>query len=340
MDDLRASEPMKQDFNYLDEHYGGVRPFELVVELKDSSNNFWNKEVLKDLESVENYLEKDYGVRIKNSLVQVVKVLNRSSHAGEASFFALPETKSKLRSIRRITKIAGGGLLYKMIVDSTETVTRISGTIPDMGNLAVSERNKKLMKFISDSKFDSGIEFKLTGTAHLFDKNIRYLSTSLIQGLFVSIVIVALIMGLIYRSVTMMIISIIPNIFPLIIIAGIMGYFGIELKISTAIIFTIAFGIAVDDTIHLLGKFMKGSSKMVALKRAYLTTGKAMVLTTLILCSGFMLLVFSTFMGTFNMGVLLSITLFVALIADLTLLPILIILFYHPKRKKRVGELS
>jgi predicted RND superfamily exporter protein len=344
MDDLRASEPMKQDFNYLDEHYGGVRPFELVVELKDSSNNFWNKEVLKDIESVENYLEKDYGVRIKNSLVQVVKVLNRSSHAGEASFFALPETKSKLRSIRRITKIAGGGLLYKMIVDSTETVTRISGTIPDMGNLAVSVRNKKLMKFISDSKFDSGIEFKLTGTAHLFDKNIRYLSTSLIQGLFVSIVIVALIMGLIYRSITMMIISIIPNIFPLIIIAGIMGYFGIELKISTAIIFTIAFGIAVDDTIHLLGKFkfelMKGSSKMVALKRAYLTTGKAMVLTTLILCSGFMLLVFSTFMGTFNMGVLLSITLFVALIADLTLLPILIILFYHPKRKKRVGELS
>ena len=120
-----------------------------------------------------------------------------------------------------------------------------------------------------------------------------------------------------------------------------MGFFGIELKTSTAIIFTIAFGIAVDDTIHLLGKFkfelMKGSSRMIALKRAYLTTGKAMILTTLILCSGFMLLVFSTFMGTFNMGVLLSITLFVALITDLTLLPILIMLFYHPKRNKRVG---
>ena len=79
---------------------------------------------------------------------------------------------------------------------------------------------------------------------------------------------------------------------------------------------------------------------MVALKRAYLTTGKAMILTTLILCSGFLLLVFSTFMGTFNMGILLSITLFVALIVDLTLLPVLIILLYHPKRKKRVEELS
>jgi predicted RND superfamily exporter protein len=344
MDDLRASEPMKQDFNYLDDHYGGIRPFELVVELTDSNTTFWNNEVLHDIDQVESYLENEYGVRIKNSLVQVVKVMNRSSHTGNPSYFELPESKSKLRTIRRITKIAGGGKLYKMLVDSTETITRISGTIPDIGNLAVSAKNKKLMAFIKKYNFQSGVKFKLTGTAHLFDKNIRYLSTSLIQGLLASILIVALIMGLIYRSITMMIISIIPNIFPLIIIGGIMGFFGIELKTSTAIIFTIAFGIAVDDTIHLLGKFkfelMKGSSKMVALKRAYLTTGKAMILTTLILCSGFLLLVFSTFMGTFNMGVLLSITLFVALIADLTLLPILIILFYHPKRKKRDGELS
>lgn len=344
MDDLRASEPMKQDFNYLDDHYGGIRPFELVVELKDSNTSFWNNEVLNDIDQVESYLENEYGVRIKNSLVQVVKVMNRSSHTGNPSYFELPESKSKLRTIRRITKIAGGGKLYKMLVDSTETITRISGTIPDIGNLAVTAKNKKLMAFIKKSNFQSGVKFKLTGTAHLFDKNIRYLSTSLIQGLLASILIVALIMGLIYRSITMMIISIIPNIFPLIIIGGIMGFCGIELKTSTAIIFTIAFGIAVDDTIHLLGKFkfelMKGSSKMVALKRAYLTTGKAMILTTLILCSGFLLLVFSTFMGTFNMGVLLSITLFVALIADLTLLPVLIILFYHPKRKKRVEELS
>jgi predicted RND superfamily exporter protein len=115
-----------------------------------------------------------------------------------------------------------------------------------------------------------------------------------------------------------------------------MGFFGIELKISTAIVFTIAFGIAVDDTIHLLGKFkhelMQGKSKMYALKRAYLTPGKAMVLTTLILCAGFMLLVFSSFMGTFFMGVMMSITLFVALIADMTLLPVLIMLFYRTKR--------
>jgi hypothetical protein len=115
-----------------------------------------------------------------------------------------------------------------------------------------------------------------------------------------------------------------------------MGFFGIELKTSTAIIFTISFGIAVDDTIHFLGKFkyelMKGRTKLYALKRSYLTTGKAMILTTLILCAGFLLLIFSSFLGTFYLGVLLCVTLFVALVADITLLPILLLLFY--KRRK------
>jgi len=147
-------------------------------------------------------------------------------------------------------------------------------------------------------------------------------------------------MGLIFSSGSILLISIVPNVVPLLFIGGVMGYIGVELKISTAIIFTIAFGIAVDDTIHLLGKFryelMKGRTRMYALKRSYMTTGKAMILTTLILCSGFALLVFSSFLGTFYLGVMLCLALFVALIADLTLLPVLILLFYTPKKSKKL----
>jgi predicted RND superfamily exporter protein len=114
-----------------------------------------------------------------------------------------------------------------------------------------------------------------------------------------------------------------------------MGFIGVELKTSTAIIFTIAFGIAVDDTIHFLGKFkyelMKGRSVIYALKRAYMVTGKAMIITTFVLCAGFMMLMISSFQGTFMMGMLLCITLFVALIADLTLLPVLLFLFVKNK---------
>jgi hypothetical protein len=342
MDDLKNTEAIKQDFNYLDDHYGGVRPFEITVTLKDTNQTFWDLDVMKDIEKVEKYLEKDFGVTLKLSLNEMVKVLNRSSHAGNPDYYELPETASKLKNIRRMIRIAGGGKLYNSVVDSTGTIARINGTIPDWGNVKVSGKNRDLMDFIISSNLDADLEFRITGTAHLVDKNMRYLSTSLVQGLGVSMLIVALIMGLVYRSFTMMIISMIPNVFPLIVIGGIMGYTGIELKTSTSIIFTIAFGIAVDDTIHLLGKFkfelMRGKSVLYAMKRAYLTTGKAMILTTLILCSGFLLLVFSSFMGTFNMGVLLSITLFVALIADLTLLPVLILLFYKPRKNQKRTE--
>ena len=164
------------------------------------------------------------------------------------------------------------------------------------------------------------------------------MASSMVKGLLLSVGIVALIIGLLFRSIPVMLISLVPNLIPLVTIAGIMGLMGVELKISTAIIFTIAFGIAVDDTIHFLGKYkfelMKGKSPLYALKRSYLTTGKAMILTTLILCSGFLLLMLSSFMGTYYMGILMCVTLFIALIADITILPALLMLFYQ--RKSRV----
>ena len=235
-------------------------------------------------------------------------------------------------------KLANEGELIKQLVDSTDMITHINGMLPDLGNKVVSKKNEALLKYLDTHNLGGKIEYQLTGTAHLVDKNLKYLSYSMVRGLGISIIVVALIIGLIYRSTTILLISIVANIIPLIFIAGVMGYFGIDLKTSTAIVFTIAFGIAVDDTIHFLGKFkyelLKGRSKMYALKRSYMTTGKAMILTTLILCAGFLLLVFSSFLGTFYLGVLLCLTLLVALIADITLLPLLLLIFYKPKVKK------
>lgn len=338
MDDLSPNEPLKLDFDYLDKHYGGVRPFEMSVTVKDTSKNVWDIAVLQQVDSVQQYIEDVYKAEVKTSLVSTLKVFNRSAHAGSKEFFELPTSKRKLRKYRRFLRIAGGGKFIRTFVDSTESVMRVSGSIPDLGNNEVTKRNVSLEKFIAEKEKSGLIDYQLTGTAHLIDKNISYLSSSLVMGLALSILVVALIIGLIYRSVPILIISIVPNVLPLIFIAGIMGFTGIELKTTTAIIFTIAFGIAVDDTIHFLGKFkyelMKGHTKLYALKRSYLTTGKAMILTTLILCAGFLLLVFSSFLGTFYMGLMLCITLFVALVADLTILPVLLLVFYNPKKKK------
>jgi predicted RND superfamily exporter protein len=331
MDDLKATDPIKADFYFFDQHYGGYRPFELAVNIVDTNETAWSIEVLNELEEVEAYLENTMGVELKTSLVQSLKVLSRSSHFGDTSFFKLPKKKREIKRFRRYLKMAERGELLPLFLDSTERLTRIQGTLPDLGNNIITARTDLFQGYLAKRDFQH-IKVRVTGSAFLLDKNIRYLSNSLIYGLLLSIGVVSIIMGLVFKSLRMVLISLLPNTIPLVFIAAIMGYLGIEVKTSTSIIFTIAFGIAVDDTIHLLGKFkfelMKGKSVPEALKHSFIVTGKAMVLTTLILCSGFLLLLFSTFMGTFNMGLLLGITLFVALILDLTLLPLLILKFY------------
>ena len=337
MDDLEQTEQIQKDFRYLGEHYGGIRPFELAVSLKDTNDGVWDLDVLNKLDSIEIYLEEQYGTRIRLSLTKAVKVLNRASHVGDTSYYAIPQSKRQLRKLKRPIKIAQQGKFYRTLVDSTETLVRLGGAMDDIGNKEVQMKNDSLMAFLESNGFNEKFNFQITGTAHLLDKNMRYLSSSLIKGLSVSVIIVAFIIGFIYRSWSILVISIITNLIPLVFVAGLMGYLGINLKTSTAIVFTIAFGIAVDDTIHYLGKFkyelMKGKGKLYALKRSYLTTGKAMILTTLILCGGFLLLILSSFQGTFYMGLMLCLTLLVALIADITLLPVLLLLFYKDRTK-------
>ena len=155
-------------------------------------------------------------------------------------------------------------------------------------------------------------------------------------GLTIAFAVVAIIAGILFRSLRMVVITLVPNIIPLMMVAAIMGFFGITLKLSTSIVFTIAFGIAVDDTIHFISKLklelQKGKSLIFALKRTFLSTGKAIIVTSIILSGGFLILLLSSFGGTFYTGLLISLTLIFALIIDLTLLPVLILLFFRRRR--------
>jgi predicted RND superfamily exporter protein len=147
-------------------------------------------------------------------------------------------------------------------------------------------------------------------------------------------VIVAIIVGFLFRSWKLAIVALVPNIIPLVWVCGIMCLFGIELKLTTAIIFTVAFGIAVDDTIHFMtklnGELANGKTWLYAIKRTYLETGKAIILTSVVLVFGFSILTLSEFGVTFYSGLLISTALVFALLADLILLPVLLIIL---KRK-------
>jgi uncharacterized protein len=127
---------------------------------------------------------------------------------------------------------------------------------------------------------------------------------------------------------------------PAVLVAGIMGYFGIELEASTSLVFSIAFGIATDDTIHFISRLKiekdKGKSLVYAFKRTFLETGRPVILTTFILTGGFISLMTSSFRSTYHFGLLICITLAVALIADLFVLPVLLFMLY-PKKKDDVG---
>jgi predicted RND superfamily exporter protein len=339
LEDLKESSSLRQDYKYFDEEFMGLKPFEMSIELKDKSKSIYDYEVLTELNKIDSFLLTDYELKQCASVIQILKISNRTEHGGIPEYYTFPDETDAASFIRQFEKFDRNGLL-NLFVDSTKTFARFSSSSGDEGRYATNEKNVRFDAFFKTEVDTNLISYRLTGTGHLLDRNMGSLSANLTQGLFLAVIIIALLMGFLYRSFKIMLIALVPNVIPLIMLAAILGFFGIQLKVSTAIIFTISFGIAVDDTIHFMSKLRlelnKGQSLLYAIKRTYISTGKAIVLTTLILCSGFLLLIFSDFLGTFYVGVLISLTLFFALLADLLLLPVLLLLFYKVPAKKQV----
>jgi predicted RND superfamily exporter protein len=336
LEDLKKDNELRKNYQYFDQEFMGLRPFELAVEVKEEGKLITDYEVLLEMNKVEGFLQSEYGLKQTFSLVSVLKLANRTEHSGQIKYFVFPDKEETVNYLKRMEKFDKTGQ-FDVIVDSTKKYGRIASSHGDIGMLQVQELNKKLFAFIDEEVNTDLVDFKLTGTAHLLDRNMSQLSRSLFWGLGLAIVIVAILMGFLFRSIKMVLIAMVPNVLPLVMLGAILGFAGVELKVSTALVFTISFGIAVDDTIHFMSKLKielnKGRSLMMALRRTFLSTGRAIVLTTLILTAGFLMLMFSDFLGTFYIGLLISCTLVFALISDLFFLPVLLIFFYKPRKK-------
>ena len=328
LEDWPADDPHLLDFHFFEDHFGGVRPFELEIAITDTTRHIWDLEVLLEIERVQQYAEKEYGVNHILSPVSLIRAVNRASNGGSAEFDRLPDDDSTAALLwQRARSFAGGDeLAALMSVDGRHA--RITGRSRDEGGAVHQEKNERLIAHIKAGDPAVPVRFDQTGMAYLIDHNNRTLSAQLLGSLGIAFVLIGLMMALVFRNWRMTIVAILPNVVPMLLIAGIMGVLGIDLKVSTSIIFTIAFGIAVDDSIHLLGKLRvelaKGRSLAYAMKRSFLSAGKAVVITSIMLCSGFIALVASDFASVYYMGLLVSITLAVALMADLFLLPILV----------------
>lgn len=329
IDEVNDGDPLKEDFKFMENHFSGARPFELSVVLKDTSKSFFDKDILEELEKTENYLNESYGLKLVYSPLTMVRMGNRAIYGGgnNPEFFMVPDDTAQLNRIsQQLEKLKKYSATNAIIAKSGKTA-RFTGRMPDIGSAEMEQKNLNFYKNISSEL----IEYRITGSALLLDKNNNYLSKTMIYGLLIAFGIIAIIMGILFKSLKMIVISLIPNILPLMMIGGYIGFMDIGLKVSTSIIFTIAFGIAVDDTIHFMSKLkielMKGRSMIYAIKRTFISTGKAIIITSMILVSGFLTLMFSSFNGTFYTGLLISLTLLFAVLADLLLIPVLLILF-------------
>ncbi|MFZ6052125.1 efflux RND transporter permease subunit [Halocola ammonii] len=337
LEDLKDDNPLKKEFAFMENKYSGARPFEMAILYDDTITDPWQREILVDIDSLDQYLLEEYGVGTLISPAVIVKTAYRSMKGGNKEYYKIPESQEEIdRLIRNIEKFDREGML-ELYVDAEEKGwARVNGKVGDLGSIVFFEKNKKLRDYFENEVDTEYFDIKITGTATLIDSNNRSLANEMIIGLLIAFAVIALVVGLMFKSLRMIIIALIPNMIPLLLIAGILGYFGIYLKVSTAIIFTIAFGIAVDDTIHFMSKLRlqlgKGRSLIYALKRTYLSTGKAIIVTSIILCGGFFTLIISDFLGTFYVGLLISLTLLFAVLADLFLLPVLLLLFYKDSR--------
>lgn len=334
LEDLSDKVRIKQDFNFFDKNYSGVRPFEVQVSLKDKKRSVWEYEIMQQLNMVDEFIATEYNAGFLLSPASLVKTIYRNSTQDFKPGFPDREDYApiakQLRSNKKNKEV-------KRFVSENGLTTRISGKIRDIGSLEANVKNGRLMAFIDKNIDKDLLEFRITGAAHLVDRNNEYMVGNMMQGFIFSIIIIGILTFFLHRSWRMVLVFIIPNVIPLLIIGGIMGFAGIELKAATSLVFSIAFGIATDDTIHFISRLKielgYGKSLMYAFKRTYFETGKPILLTTFILLGGFISLMTSDFESVFYFGFLICITILIAVLADIFLLPVLLFLIYGKRRK-------
>jgi predicted RND superfamily exporter protein len=337
LEDLAEDDPHRADFEFFEDHYAGVRPFDMAIWTPDSSS-LLQYQVIQQLDTLERYLMEHYQIGFIASPVTFVRMTNQALNGGNPDSYAVPKTEAEFRRIERFYQKVKKRPEFKTFISDDLAFGRISAKITDYGGHKMKQLNEQMLEETAQFIDPSIVQFRLTGMALLIDLNNESLASNMMFGLLIAFGVIGLIMGILYRSSRMVVLTLIPNIVPLLMIGGFMGVMGYDLKVATSIIFTIAFGIAVDDTIHYMSKLKmelnKGKSLLYALKRTSISTGKAITVTSLILMSGFVTLILSTFASTYYIGLLVSLTLLFAVLSDLFLLPALIITFFKTGKQK------
>ena len=331
IEDMPKKAPFFKDIIFYEQEFDGVMPLEIVVDTKRPKGAL-KSSTLSRIEELQETIEEIPELSKPVSIVNVVKYSKQAFYNGNPDFYELPTKQEEAFILSYIKNSVqkGNENMLKSYVDSTGRYARITTFMRDIGTDKMEKIEVRLQDKINHIFPKERYEVTLTGKAYVFEKGTHYLIGNLVQSLLFAILLIALLMAYLFRSFKMIIVSLIPNLLPLIMTAGLMGYFGIPIKPSTILVFSIAFGISVDDTIHFLAKYRQElKANNWKIKRAVYSTlkeaGISMFYTSVVLFLGFSVFTLSSFGGTVALGGLVATTLLFAMLSNLILLPALLL---------------
>ncbi len=344
VDDMPIHDKVYTDLKYFEKELKGVLPYEIKIDTK-RKNGVKDYSTLQKMNRLQKELASFPEFSKPVSMVDFLKFANQAYHDGEEKYYILPGALdiTELASYMPSADQNRGGLL-KSMVDSNYQVARISIQMADVGSVAMKDINKRVDSLITEIFPAEKYDVSKTGTSLIFLKGNDYLVENLLQSMISALVIISIMMAFLFFSWKMVLISLIPNIVPLLMTFGIMGYFDIRLKPSTIIIYSVAYGIVIDFTIHYLAKYRNSLKKhdwnmKEAIPESLQEAGPSIIYTAIALFAGFIIFAASDFGGTVALGVLTSLSLLFGMLMNLLLLPsLLLTLEKSINNKKELGK--
>ncbi len=328
VDDIPEHDPVYKDLRFFENNFQGLLPLEIMIDTK-KQGGVMQLSTFGKIDQLEKRLEKYPELSTPTSLLNLLKFSKQAFYNGREDYYSLPNNREKNFILQYASTGEENAHLLHSFIDSTQQTTRISIRVKDVGT-------KRMDELYADFKADVDSVFTadnynviVTGSSIISFLGTKYLLRNLVMSLTLAILLISTFMAIMFTSWRMVIMSLTPNIIPLIFTAAIMGFTGIPIKASTILVFSIAFGISVDNTIHFLAKYRQElkitnwdihKSVLLALKE----TGVSMLYTSIVLFFGFGIFTVSSFGGTQAMGVLVSLTLVVAVTSNLIVLPSLL----------------
>lgn len=328
-DDIPDSDRMIVDLKFFEKHFHGVMPFEITIDTK-KKNGVMKLSTFRKIDELQQELKKYPEFARPLSIAEVLKFSKQAFYGGDSNEYRLPSNEeiAFLLPYAQNTNLKASA--SSSFLDSSRQVTRISAQMADIGTTEMAritgELRPKVDSLFPPDKFD----VKFTGSSIIFLKGTDYLIENLLMSLLAAIVLISGLMYFMFYSFKMLLISVIPNVIPLLFTAGLMGFYGISLKSSTILVFNIAYGITVDSAIHFFSRYgldLKVHNNRIrpAVIDSMQDTSISIIYTSIILLLGFCIFIFSTFGGTIALGFLISVTIFVGLFTNLFLLPSLLL---------------